>query len=60
MRKSISLLEAVLPASMTCLLRADDVQALSARLVTGGCCHDYAGRKDLLKPGLEAQANARF
>jgi hypothetical protein len=26
-------------------------------LLTGGCCHDYAAQKDLLKKGLEARAN---
>ena len=26
-------------------------------LITGGCCHDYAAQKDLLKKGLEARAN---
>ena len=26
-------------------------------LLTGGCCHDYAAQKDLLKQGLEARAH---
>lgn len=26
-------------------------------LLTGGCCHDYAAQKDLLKHGLEARAH---
>ena len=26
-------------------------------LITGGCCHDYAAQKDLLKHGLEARAH---
>ncbi|HUD48540.1 MAG TPA: ThuA domain-containing protein [Candidatus Baltobacteraceae bacterium] len=26
-------------------------------LVTGGCCHDYAAQKDILKKGLEERAN---
>src|SRR2546427_397216 len=26
-------------------------------LITGGCCHDYARQKDLLKNGLTARAN---
>jgi hypothetical protein len=26
-------------------------------LITGGCCHDYARQKDILKQGLEARAN---
>jgi Trehalose utilisation len=30
---------------------------LKLLLVTGGCCHDYATQKDILKKGLEARAN---
>ena len=30
---------------------------LRALLLIGGCCHDYAEQKDLLKAGLEARAN---
>ena len=30
---------------------------LKAILITGGCCHDYAHQKDILKNGLEARAN---
>ncbi len=30
---------------------------LRALLITGGCCHDYAKQKDLLKKGIEARAN---
>ena len=26
-------------------------------LITGGCCHDYAHQKDILKKGLEERAN---
>src|SRR5947207_5828534 len=39
------------------------VQAMAAPapirglLITGGCCHDYAKQKDILKSGLEARAN---
>src|SRR5437588_11968685 len=28
-------------------------------LITGGCCHDYAKQKDILKEGLEKRANAK-
>jgi len=31
---------------------------LRVLLVLGGCCHDYATQKELLKKGLEARANA--
>lgn len=30
---------------------------LKVLLITGGCCHDYAAQKDLLKRGLEQRAN---
>ncbi len=30
---------------------------LKALLVIGGCCHDYAAQKDILKAGLEKRAN---
>ncbi len=33
------------------------VKPLRALLLLGGCCHDYARQKDLLKAGLEARAN---
>lgn len=33
------------------------VKPLRALLVIGGCCHDYAKQKDLLKAGLEERAN---
>ena len=36
---------------------AQDAKPLRALLITGGCCHDYAKQKDLLKAGLEARAN---
>jgi hypothetical protein len=36
---------------------ADAPKPLRLLLVTGGCCHDYAKQKDILKQGLEARAN---
>jgi type 1 glutamine amidotransferase len=33
------------------------VKPLKALLVIGGCCHDYAKQKDILKAGLEERAN---
>ena len=38
-------------------LSAADKKPLRALLITGGCCHDYATQKDLLKQGLEARIN---
>ncbi len=37
--------------------RAEDVKPLRVLLITGGCCHDYAAQKDILKAGLEKRAN---
>ncbi|HEY3853100.1 MAG TPA: ThuA domain-containing protein [Verrucomicrobiae bacterium] len=31
---------------------------LRVLLVTGGCCHDYAAQKDILKRGIEERVNA--
>ena len=30
---------------------------LKVLLISGGCCHDYAKQKEILKAGLEARAN---
>ena len=30
---------------------------IRALLITGGCCHDYAHQKDILKKGIEERAN---
>jgi hypothetical protein len=30
---------------------------LRVLLITGGCCHDYAAQKDIIKKGLEERAN---
>lgn len=34
-----------------------ETKPLKALLITGGCCHDYAVQKDILKKGIEARAN---
>jgi len=39
------------------LVHAADPKPLRVLLITGGCCHDYAKQKDILKQGLEARAN---
>ena len=36
---------------------ADAPKPLCVLLISGGCCHDYAAQKDILKKGLEARAN---
>ena len=38
---------------------AETPKPLRALLVIGGCCHDYAAQKDILKAGLEARANLK-
>ena len=35
----------------------DAPKPLRVLLITGGCCHDYAKQKDILKEGIEARAN---
>lgn len=35
---------------------AESPKPLRALLIAGGCCHDYATQKDLLKKGIEARA----
>ena len=51
-----------LPAVLAALLAVpaiaqDAPKQLKVLLITGGCCHDYKGQKDILKQGLEARAN---
>lgn len=38
-------------------VRAADTPPLRALLILGGCCHDYATQKDILKNGIEERAN---
>ncbi len=53
----------LLPALLLLTLASASAPALRAAaplkvlLITGGCCHDYAKQKDILKEGLEARAN---
>jgi hypothetical protein len=44
-------------AAQASLHAADAPKPLKILLITGGCCHDYAKQKDILKEGLEARAN---
>lgn len=46
--------------AMAVAASADDAARptpLRALLILGGCCHDYATQKDILKSGIEARAN---
>lgn len=38
-------------------LQAGETKPLRALLLTGGCCHDYAAQKEILKKGIESRAN---
>lgn len=59
MHKSISVFAvALISFTVTALpAHAADAKPLRVLLITGGCCHDYAKQKDILKQGLEARAN---
>jgi hypothetical protein len=38
---------------------ADAPKPLKVLLITGGCCHDYAKQKEILKRGVEARINVQ-
>ncbi len=59
MHKSFLVFAAALlvPTLTAVTAHAAEVKPLRALLITGGCCHDYAKQKDILKQGLEARAN---
>jgi Trehalose utilisation len=44
-------------AGIAAFSRAAEVPPLRILLVCGGCCHDYAKQKDILKKGIEQRAN---
>jgi hypothetical protein len=50
-------LSVVLIACALPLRAADTPKPIRALLITGGCCHDYANQKEILKKGLEERAN---
>jgi hypothetical protein len=49
----------LLVALATASPAADRPAPLKVLLVAGGCCHDYAKQKDILKDGLEKRANVK-
>jgi len=51
------LLPALLVLSLSAGFAADRPKPLKALLIAGGCCHDYAKQKDILKEGLEKRLN---
>ena len=52
-----SLLALALLAGLTPSLSAEQ-KPLRVLVVAGGCCHDYATQKEVLKKGIEARVNA--
>ena len=59
MQKLVSLVASIFLVCSVALnfAQAADPKPLRALLITGGCCHDYAKQKNILKQGLEARAN---
>ncbi len=59
--KKLPVLSTLLAASLALVSpaarAADAPKPLKVLLLTGGCCHDYAKQKDILKNGIEARAN---
>ena len=52
-----ALVTMALLVSGSALVAAAQAAPLRILLITGGCCHDYAHQKDILKKGLEERAN---
>lgn len=48
---------AILLAGSFLTVAAEQTKPLKVLLLTGGCCHDYATQKNILKKGIEARAN---
>ena len=42
---------------LTASAQAESPKPLRVLLITGGCCHDYAKQKDILKEGIEKRLN---
>ena len=59
--KKLPVLSALLAAAFALTFpaarAADAPKPLKVLLLTGGCCHDYAKQKDILKKGIEERAN---
>ena len=49
---------ALVASAVSTDLTAAEPKPLKVLLLTGGCCHDYANQKEILKKGLEARINA--
>src|SRR5580765_8112918 len=47
----------LLTLALVLVAQLNAAEPLKVLLITGGCCHDYAQQKDILKKGIEARAN---
>jgi hypothetical protein len=45
---------------LTASAQAESPKPLRVLLITGGCCHDYAKQKDILKEGIEKRLNVEI
>jgi type 1 glutamine amidotransferase len=48
---------AILSIGTAATFAADAPKPIKCLLITGGCCHDYAAQKEILKAGLEKRLN---
>ena len=55
--RTLTLITLALALVVSRSFAATTPKPLKALLVIGGCCHDYAAQKDILKAGLEKRAN---
>ncbi len=58
--RSLTLVVVALTLALARSFAAEAPKPLKALLVIGGCCHDYAAQKDILKEGLEKRANLKI
>ena len=56
----VAMLAALAWAVLPSALHAQEAKPLKILLITGGCCHDYAKQKDILKKGIEERINAEI
>lgn len=57
MKNRLSIFVAALGILSAPLASAEKPEPIKALLIIGGCCHDYAVQKDLIKNGLEGRIN---
>ena len=57
MKRKTQILVSLLSGGLLSVAAAES-KPLRVLLITGGCCHDYKGQKDILKKGIEERINA--